>query len=278
VTTNRDASASLSLRAERALDWVTIDRAHDRNALDSRTLAELGDHLTEAEARGVRAVVYRGAGEEHFIGGADGVEMYRFCPDEAGAFSRRIQELFDRMESSPILLVAAIDGLCFGGGLEFALACDIRIATPRSRLGLPEVKLGIIPGGGGTQRLPRAIGMSRAKELILTGRLISSDEALAIGLIHSSVSPEQLDAEAGAYASRATRLPLHAFREAKQVTQAAWDRSLAEGLRLEAEAFGRCFQESDFSDCVREQLESGALRTTQRTDGRGSPDGNDSNG
>lgn len=278
MTTNRDAAASLTLRMEPAVDWVTIDRASDRNALDSRTLAELGDHLAEAEARGVRAVVYCGAGEEHFIGGADGVEMCRFGPDEARAFSRRIQELFDRLESSPMLLIAAVDGLCFGGGLEFALACDIRIATLRSRLGLPEVKLGIIPGGGGTQRLPRAIGMSRAKELILTGRLVSSDEALSLGLIHSVVSPEQLGAEARAYASRATRLPLHAFREAKQVTQAAWDRSLAEGLRLEAEAFGRCFQKSDFSDRVREQLESGALRTTQRTDGRGSPDGNDSSG
>lgn len=115
---NRFPNLAIS-QAQDAL-WVTINRPGDRNSLDSETIAQLQAQLEVAEASGVRAIVYQGSGEKYFIGGADGVEMYRLCPDEARGFSVRIQRLFNRMERSPLLLIAAIDGLCFGGGLEFA--------------------------------------------------------------------------------------------------------------------------------------------------------------
>jgi len=261
------------VEARDRVDWVTIDRAGDRNALDSETLAQLGAHLEDAEGRGVRAIVYEGAGDEYFVGGADGVEMHRFTPQEARDFSRRIHALFRRMEASPILLVAAIDGLCFGGGLEFALACDVRIASARSRAGLPEVKLGIIPGGGGTQRLPRVIGMGRATEMILTGRLLGADEALDAGLVHRVVPVEGLRAEAEAWVARALRIPVHAFAAAKQATKVTYELPLERGLKVETERFAGCFENCFFADCVREQLANGRLETTRQDERKGSVDG-----
>ena len=121
---------------------VTINRPGDRNSIDSMLMAELEDLLSVLEKTACRAIVFRGAGNTYFIGGADGVEMMLCGPDDARAFSARIQQLFNRMEASPLILVAAINGLCFGGGFEFALACDLRLASETARIGLPEVKVG----------------------------------------------------------------------------------------------------------------------------------------
>ena len=165
------------------LCWVTVNREKDRNSINTALMEELDQALTEAEATPARAVVITGAGDTYFIGGADGIEMMQCDPDEAADFSSRIQNVFNRMETSPLPLVAAINGLCFGGGYELALACDFRIAADRARIGLPEVKVGLIPGGGGTQRLPRVVGMGRALEMILSGRLYSAKEAWEMNLI-----------------------------------------------------------------------------------------------
>ncbi|MDD4904116.1 MAG: enoyl-CoA hydratase/isomerase family protein, partial [Candidatus Bipolaricaulis sp.] len=231
--------------------------------LDSETIAELRRHLEATEKTDARAVVYRGAGGTHFIGGADGVEMYEMAPDGARQFSRRIQELFTRMESSPLYLIAAIDGLCFGGGLEFALACDLRLASETARLGLPEVKLGIIPGGGGTQRLPRVVGFGRSVEMVLGGRLVASDEALRIGLITAVVPAAELEERAAEVARRIAAIPPHALAAAKRAVYASRDLPLAQGLSLEADRFAECFKESYFADRVREQLADGRLTTTR---------------
>jgi len=257
--------SNLLVREDLGAWWVTIHRPRDRNALDSETIAQLQDQLEAAAASGARAIVYQGSGETHFIGGADGVEMYRLRPDEARGFSVRIQALFRRMEESPLLLIAAMDGLCFGGGLEFALACDLRVASDRSRLGLPEVKLGIIPGGGGTQRLPRVIGFGRAVEMILTGRLRPAHEALAMGLIHAVVPATDLVNWASEAVARVTAVPQFAFAAAKKAVYASRDLPLDEGLRLEAEEFALCFRESYFADRVREQLRDGRLSSTRDT-------------
>ena len=167
--------------------WVTINRPGDRNSIDSVLMKELGQVLREVEKTKTRAIIFTGVGTTYFIGGADGIEMMQCDPKGARAFSTRIQKLFNRMEASPLILVAAINGLCFGGGFEFAMACDLRVASEEASIGLPEVKVGIIPGGGGTQRLPRLVGMGRAMEMILSGKLYKGREAFEMGLVHSVV-------------------------------------------------------------------------------------------
>ena len=259
--------ANLTVREADGVSWVTIDRVEDRNSLDSETISELGCHLEAAEKADGRAIVYRGAGGTHFIGGADGVEMYEMAPDGARGFSRRIQELFTRMESSRLFLVAAIDGLCFGGGLEFALACDLRLATEASRLGLPEVRLGIIPGGGGTQRLPRVVGFGRAAEMILGGRLYGADEALKLGLVSAVVPAADLEERAAKIVRRVAEIPRHAFAAAKQALHASRSLPLPQGLAVESDRFAKCFREPYFADRVREQLADGRLTTTRRRKG-----------
>lgn len=255
----------LTIRSEETVHWVDIDRPGDRNALDSTTIASLMEHLKHAEASGIRAIVYRGGGESYFIGGADGVEMYELGPAGARTFSTHIQALFTQMEQSPILLMAAIQGLCFGGGLEFALACDLRAATVDARIGLPEVKLGIIPGGGGTQRLPRVVGFGRAVEMILGGRLYTAHEALAAGLLHAVVPASEMNGWAQGWCDRVQMLPTFAWSAAKRAVYAARDLPMAQGLALEADEFATCFSHPYFADRVREQLSDGRLETTRTT-------------
>lgn len=260
-----DRFPSLTVHDARGVCWVSIDRQGDRNSLDRQTIDELCEQLADAERSGARAMVYQGAGEAYFIGGADGVEMYELDSDGAHAFSLHIQDLFNRMEQSPLLLVAAIDGHCFGGGLEFALACDLRVATGRSRLGLPEVRLGIIPGGGGTQRLPRVVGFGRAVEMVLEGRLHSADKALEAGLVHAVVPPSELVTWAEDKVRRVISSPAFALAAAKRALYAGRTLPLDEGLGVEADAFAGCFSERYFADCVGEQLRDGRLVTTRDT-------------
>ena len=242
--------------------WVTIDRPGDRNSIDTGLMRELGQILSATEKTGARAMVFTGAGRTYFIGGADGVEMMQCGPKEARAFSTRIQRLFSRMEASPLILVAAINGLCFGGGFEFAMACDLRVASEEARLGLPEVKVGIIPGGGGTQRLPRLVGIGRAMEMILTGRLCKAREAFESGLIHSVASPDQLFKEAERLLDPIFRNPQHALSQAKRAVRTSLQGPLADGLRAESEAFSQCFSNDYFAELMRKQLSEGVLKTT----------------
>ena len=166
------------------------------------------------------------------------------------------------MEASPLILVAAINGLCFGGGFEFAMACDLRVASEEARMGLPEVKVGIIPGGGGTQRLPRLIGMGRAIEMILSGKLYKGREAWKMGLVHSVVPPNQLLKEAERILEPVFRNPQHALSQAKRAVRASSQKTLTDGLRVESEAFSRCFSHDYFLQLMRKQLKEGSLKTT----------------
>ena len=241
---------------------ATINRPQDRNSIDSALMKELGRMLAHAEKTSARAIVFTGAGGTHFIGGADGIEMMQCRPSEARAFSMRIQKLFSRMESSPLILVAAINGLCFGGGFEFAMACDLRVASEEARIGLPEVKVGIIPGGGGTQRLPQLVGMGRAMEMILSGKLYRGKEAHEMGLVHSIVPSDQLLVAAEKLLEPVLRNPQHALAQAKRAVRSFSPQLLGRGLRMEREAFSRCFQNSFFLDLMRQQLKDGSLQTT----------------
>ena len=243
---------------------VTINRPDDRNAIDSILMQELEDLLTEVEKTQIRAMVFAGAGETYFIGGADGIEMMQCDPESAGAFSCRIQHLFNRMEASPLILVAAINGLCFGGGFEFALACDLRLASETARIGLPEVKVGLIPGGGGTQRLPRLVGSGRAMQMILSGKLYSGKDAVVLGLIHRVVPPDRLYDEAVEIMEPIFRSPQYALSLAKRAVRAAQGPALTEGYKVESKAFSQCFDQDYFVKLMIQQLKEGALKTTAR--------------
>jgi enoyl-CoA hydratase len=248
--------------------WATIHRPLDRNSIDSALMEELERFLNEVEAASVRAVAFIGCGEQYFIGGADGIEMSRCDPSGAEAFSERIQHVFNRMEESPAILAAAINGLCFGGGFEFAMACDLRVAAETARIGLPEVKVGIIPGGGGTQRLARLVGTGRAMEMILSGRLYPAKEALALGLVHRVAPPASLGSEAQALLESILRNPQHALSQAKRAVHAAGGMPFSEGLRVERDAFSRCFEKDFFARLIQKQLKEGKLQTSMKTEDR----------
>jgi len=242
--------------------WVTINRPGDRNSIDTALMEELEHMLMDIEKTSARAIVFTGAGDTYFIGGADGVEMMQCDPEGARAFSARIQKLFDRMEESPLILVAAINGLCFGGGFEFALACDLRVASETARVGLPEVKVGIIPGGGGTQRLPRLVGLGRAMEMILTGRLYKGKEAFDLGLINQVTPAEELLLETEKILKSIFRNPQYALSQAKRAVYASKNRPFDQGLMVEREEFKKCFVHDYFVNLMCQQLKEGTLKTT----------------
>ena len=244
--------------------WVTIDRPGDRNSLNSELIDELAHHLESVEKSSVRAVVYTGVGDTYFIGGADGVEMKDLSSEQAKSFSTKIQELFNRMESSPLLLVAAINGLCFGGGFEFALACDLRVASENALIGLPEVKVGLIPGGGGTQRLPCVVGIGKAMEMILTGHLYPAKEALQLGLIHRLATSSGLKRECDEWLHKILLRPQYALSAAKHAVHVSQRLPLAQGLGVEQEEFAACFSHNYFCRLMEEQLASGRLQTTAK--------------
>ncbi len=166
------------------------------------------------------------------------------------------------MEASSLVLVAAINGLCFGGGFEFAMACDLRVACEEASIGLPEVKVGIIPGGGGTQRLPQLIGMGRAMQMILSGKLYKGRQAFELGLVHSVVPHDQLHREAEKMLEPVLRNPQYALSQAKRAVRASSRGSLSAGLKVEREAFQRCFSHDYFVKLMSKQIEEGVLKTT----------------
>jgi enoyl-CoA hydratase/carnithine racemase len=208
-------------------------------------LGEATATLAAAPAGDVRAVVVTGRGERAFSAGSHVGEF----EIQRGSAGRERHALEQRVASSlanlPMPTIAAIEGNALGGGLELALCCDLRIASERARLGLPEVRLAVTPGSGGTQRLPRAVGPARAKELILTGRILTAEEAEQIGLVNEVVPAGEARLRADAVADEiAARGPL-AVREAKRLIDAAWDVDIAAGLAAELDASERVFASDD---------------------------------
>lgn len=226
------------LERDGAVARLTIDRPEVANCLSFDTLAQMRARVGElARAQDVRVVVITGAGEKAFCAGADLKERATMPLEKVPQFVASIRALMDEVEALPMPTVAAVNGVAFGGGTELLLACDLRIAAAHAQLGLTEVSLAIIPGAGGTQRLPRLIGRARAKELILTGRRISAQEAERIGLVHAVVDADGLSARVAAVVSEiAANGPL-AVRAAKRAIDAGCEKPLAEGLRVEAECY-----------------------------------------
>jgi enoyl-CoA hydratase/carnithine racemase len=245
--------------------FVTFHRPGDRNSLNAQIMDEIESVLKDAEKKEARAIIFTGSGDTYFIGGADGIVMMQCTPEEVGAFSAKFQDLLNKMEQSPLITVAAINGLCFGGGYEFALACDLRIASKLALVGLLEVRVGLIPGGGGTQRLPRLVGIGKAMDMILTGRGYKGEEALREGLVHQVVAPETLLADAEKYLrENLFRNPQYALILAKRAVNASRSGSLADGLKEENNQFRKCLEHDYFVKLMCKQIKEGILKTTTK--------------
>ncbi len=251
----------IRVEREEAVAVVTVDRPDAMNALDQATLTELRDRLAELAAdESVRVVVLTGAGERAFVAGADIKAMAEMSRGEAFAWGRLGHETASLLETMPKPAIAAINGFALGGGCELALACDVRYASASARLGQPEVSIGIIPGWGGTQRLPRVVGIGPAKELILTGRLVDAEEALRIGLVNAVFPPEELLDKALELArTLAAKSPL-VLAAIKETTA----RTFYSDLGAEAEAFAGLFGSEDRQEGMRAFIEKREPRFTGR--------------
>jgi enoyl-CoA hydratase len=234
-----------------AVALVTIDNP-PLNALSAALLDELEVELQALDADDdVRAIVLRGAGEKAFVAGADIKEFPSLRESAAeGGSARGIQRVGQRMDAARTPFVAAIRGYCLGGGLELAMCCDVRICSDDAKLGQPEIKLGLIPGGGGTQRLPRLVGIGRAMFLNLTGDFVDADTAYAWRLVEKVVPAAEVENEALAIAGRIASQSPHAVAVLRELTRTTRDLPLEEGLRREADGFVRCLRSEDGAEGI----------------------------
>lgn len=231
--------ANLLVERDGHVAVVTVNRPAKLNALDNATFAELMQCFTELGSdAAVGAVILTGAGEKAFIAGADIEMLSKQGVLDGKQNALRGQALTLRIENLSKPVVAAINGFALGGGLELALACDCRFASKNAKLGLPEVSLGIIPGYGGTQRLPRLCGTGVALQLILTGDPVTADEALRIGLVNAVFEPQDLLAQVKAIANKMVSRGPQALALAKQAVRRGVHMSMQDGLSLEADLFG----------------------------------------
>jgi enoyl-CoA hydratase len=246
---------TLLLERDGAVAIVTINRPEKRNALNAQVRAELVAALDALrDDASVRVLVITGAGDKAFVAGADIGEFAERTPlqQRETMTGRRV---FDEVAAYPKPVIAMVNGFCLGGGCELALACDIRVAADTARFGQPEINLGIIPGGGGTQRLPRVVGMGQAMRLVLSGELIDAAEALRIGLADVVHPAAELRARTLEFArGMAAKSPV-ALRMAKSAVRAAAEMPLGAGLQYETELFVTCFASDDKREGVAAFLE-----------------------
>jgi enoyl-CoA hydratase len=233
---------------------ITIDRPKVLNALDRKTMAELTLAVREIYAV-ARVVIVTGGGEKAFVAGADIASMAGMTAQEAWAFAGEGHALGEALEGAPFVTIAAVNGFALGGGCELALACDFIHASEKAKFGQPEVKLGVIPGFGGTQRLARRVGVGLARELCATGDVISAAEALRIGLVNSVVAPEELLPKVRAIAERICKNGPLAVAAAKRAIRLGEGMDLASANAVERELFGALFATEDQKEGMRAFLE-----------------------
>src|SRR5207302_7423913 len=237
---------NLKLEKKNAIAYVTIDRPKVLNALNMATMGELQEVFTDLAAdREIRVVILTGRGEKAFVAGADINELAKNNPVEAKAYTHRGQAVLDLIENLGKPVIACVNGFALGGGCEIAMACTMRLASENAKLGQPEVKLGIIPGYGGTQRLPRLVGKGRAMQLVLAGEMISAQEAQRMGLVNEVVAPAELIPRAEAIAQKIIANAPLAVQFAMEAVNKGMEMTLAEGLYLEATLFGLCCATED---------------------------------
>ncbi len=238
------------------LAWVRIDRPKKLNALNRKTIAELHEAFASLDADPeIRVIMLRGSGPKAFVAGADISEFADYDEAEGRELAASGQEqLFDFLENLGTPVIAAVNGYALGGGLELAMSCHFRVASHNARMGLPEVSLGVIPGYGGTQRLPNLVGRGRALEMILTAGMIDAERALEFGLVNHVTALEELESYCEGLASKIAKNSPVAVSHAIKAVNAGF-RSSASGFQAEIEAFGQCFGSEDFAEGTKAFLE-----------------------
>lgn len=226
---------TLTYEKKENIGLLTINRPEKLNAISNELISELKKLLDEIENdEELRVLIITGAGDKAFVAGADIKELVGRDASQGRKVSKERQEIFSRIENLPVPVIAAVNGYALGGGLELALACSIRICSEKAQFGAPEVKLGIIPGDGGTQRLPRQVGLGRAMELILTGDFIDAQEAYRIGLVNKVLPQEELMDKATELAKKIASRPPLAVRFAKEAVNRSQEGDAASGFALES--------------------------------------------
>jgi enoyl-CoA hydratase len=240
------AYKNIIFNVENGIATITFNRPEVLNALNEASLQEFSDALDAvASDKDIRVLVLTGAGEKSFVAGADITEFLRFNVLKAKLFAETGHGVVNKLQELPIPVIAAVNGYALGGGCEVVLGCDFIYAAENAMFGLPEINLGIIPGFGGTQRLPRLVGKNMAKEMIFTGKMISAAEAHAVGLVNTVCSQDQLMAEVMKTAATMASKGRASLRSAKQAINSGMDVDLKTGCRIEIDAFAICLSSTD---------------------------------
>jgi enoyl-CoA hydratase len=248
--------ANLLLEKDGPLATITFNNPKALNALTVSTFEGLEKLLDELEnAADVRVVILTGAGDKAFAAGGDIGHLGSLDADGAREFALLAQRVINRIENYSKPVIAAVNGYCLGGGNELAMGCDVRIASDSAMFGQPEVKLGIIPGFAGTQRLARLVGKGRAKEIVFTGEMIDAEEACRIGLVNRVVAKDQLLAEARTLALKMCDKSASAIRFAKEAIDNGLEMDFDRGARYEADLFALCFTTADCKEGISAFLE-----------------------
>lgn len=234
---------NLLIESKDCLQVVSINNPNSLNALNSKVLKELDKFFSEIDEK-IKVVVIKGVGKA-FVAGADISEMMNYNEEQAKSFSVFGSSVFRKIERSKQIVIASINGFALGGGCELAMACDLRFASVKAKFGQPEINLGIIPGFSGTQRLTRLVGIAKAKELIFTGNIIDSQEALKIGLVNRVVEHEKLDEEVLSLANFISSKSSSALKNAKESINSYLDIDYNSGIVKESILFGNCFSHVD---------------------------------
>lgn len=247
---------NLLIAIENKIALVSLHRPAKLNALNKATLAELHTAFTDLETNdAVQVIILTGSGEKAFVAGADIAEFADFSTEEGTQLAAEgHQKVFDHIENLKKPVIAAINGFALGGGLELAMACHFRVASDNAKMGLPEVTLGLIPGYGGTQRLPKLVGKGRAMEMILTAAMITAEEANLYGLVNHVVPQNQLIEFCQGLAQKIIKNAPVALSEAIQAVNASFDKT-KNGYETEINAFGRLFGTADFKEGTKAFLE-----------------------
>ena len=245
----------ITYEVEGQVGVITINRPKALNALNSTVLEELDAVLDGVDINEVRCLILTGAGEKSFVAGADIGEMSTLTKAEGEAFGKKGNDVFRKLETLPIPVIAAVNGFALGGGCEISMSCDIRICSDNAVFGQPEVGLGITPGFGGTQRLARLVGPGMAKQMIYTARNIKADEALRIGLVNAVYTQEELMPAAKKMAAGIAKNAPIAVRNCKKAINEGLEVNMDEAIVIEEKLFGDCFESYDQQEGMKAFLE-----------------------